>query len=132
MPRSPASTPTWTPRRRTTRCAPRRSRVRATASRQGYSFEAKKQYDEALGSFQKLSQDAKGEFLVGMGEYHRGRVLALKGQKDEAANVLTQLSAAHPGTAAARLAAERLAVLASQGVKLPPPPPAAKPTPDAG
>lgn len=114
--------------------APQDDALRAQALEgQGYSFEAKKQYDEALGSFQKLSQDAKGEFLVGMGEYHRGRVLALKGQKDEAANVLTQLTAAHPNTAAARLAAERLAVLASQGVKLPaPPPPAAKPTPDAG
>jgi tetratricopeptide (TPR) repeat protein len=113
--------------------APADDTLRAQALEgQGYSFEAKKQYDEALGSFQKLTQDAKGEFLVGMGEYHRGRVLALKGQKDEAANVLTQLTAAHPNTAAARLAAERLAVLASQGVKLPPPPPAAKPTPDAG
>ena len=114
--------------------APADDTLRAQALEgQGYSYEAKNQYDQALASFQKLSETAKSDFLVGMGEYHRGRILALKGQKDEAAKVLSQLSAQHPNTAAARLAAERLAVLASQGVKLPPPPPApapAQPTPE--
>jgi tetratricopeptide (TPR) repeat protein len=99
---------------------------------QGYAHEAKGQYDEALAAFEKLSQAAQGEFLVGMGNYHRARILALKGQKDEAAKVLSELSTAHPNTAAARLAAERLAVLGSQGVKIPTPAPAAKPAPDAG
>lgn len=99
---------------------------------QGYAYEAKGQYDEALAAFDKLSKDAKSEFLVGMGDYHRARILALKGQKEEAAKVLSELSTAHPNTAAARLAAERLAVLGSQGVKLPTPAPAAKPAPDAG
>jgi TolA-binding protein len=114
--------------------APADDTLRAQALEgQGYSYESKGQYDQALQSFEKLSQDAKSEFLVGMGEYHRGRILALKGQKDEAAKVLSELSAQHPNTASARLAAERLAVLASQGVKIPaPPPPSAKPTPDAG
>jgi tetratricopeptide (TPR) repeat protein len=115
--------------------APEGDLLRAQALEgQGYSYEAKGQYDEALAAFDKLAKAKQDQFLVGMGDYHRGRILVLKGQKDEAAKVLSELSTAHPNTAAARLASERLAVLGSQGVKIPTPAPApaAKPTPDAG
>jgi hypothetical protein len=64
-----------------------------------------------------------------MGVYHQARILILQGKKEEAAQLLTQLNADHPGSPGAKLGSERLALLAAEGVKIPPPPAA---HPDAG
>ncbi len=95
---------------------------------QGYSYEAKGDLPKALSTFERLAREGNGEFLVGMGMFHRGRILAEMGQKEEAAKVFQEIQDAHKDTAAARMASERLTILASQGVKIPAP--AARP--DAG
>lgn len=91
---------------------------------QGYALEAEKKYDEAIKAFEQMGTAGGGEYLVGMGDYHKGRMLILQDKKEEAAQVLSKVSTDHPNTAAARMAGERLAVLASQGVKVPAPAPA--------
>ncbi|WP_395824990.1 tol-pal system YbgF family protein [Archangium minus] len=88
---------------------------------QGYAHEAKGQLDQALAAFQEMAKVESGEFLQGMGQYHQGRILAAQGKKDEAAQLLADLKSSQPNTAAGRLATERLAVLAAQGVKVPEP-----------
>ncbi|MGZ3458662.1 MAG: tetratricopeptide repeat protein [Archangium sp.] len=101
---------------------------------QGYSYEAKGQLDQALAAFQQMAKVESGDYLQGMGQYHQARVLAEQGKKDEAAQMLMGLKTSQPNTAAGRLATERLAVLASQGVKVPEPktaPPAAPQNPPA-
>jgi predicted negative regulator of RcsB-dependent stress response len=111
--------------------APKGDPLRASALEgQGYAHEAKGQLEQALGAFEKMSQEESGEYLKGMGQYHRARVLVQMGRKDEAAQVLSTLKASQPDTAAGRLATERLAVLTAQGVKVPEPGPAT--TQDAG
>jgi tetratricopeptide (TPR) repeat protein len=97
---------------------------------EGYAFEAKGQLDQALSSFDELAR-SKSDFLGAMGLYHRGRILAEQGKKQEAADAFAQTSSSFPNSPAARLASDRLAVLAEQGIK-PSPPPAASLTPDAG
>jgi tetratricopeptide (TPR) repeat protein len=102
---------------------------------QGYAHEAKGQLDQALESFKGMATVDSGEFLQGMGQYHQARILVAQGKKDEAAQLLADLKASQANTAAGRLATERLAVLAAQGVKVPEPktpPPAAAQTQDAG
>jgi tetratricopeptide (TPR) repeat protein len=96
---------------------------------QGYAYEEKGQLDQALASFDALSRDDKTDFLGGMGLYHRGRILMQQDKKQEAAEAFAQISSAYANTPAARLASERLAALAEQGVKPAPPP---NPKPDAG
>jgi len=96
----------------------------------GYAHEAKGELDRALSSFDALARDNKTDFLNGMGLYHRGRILIVQGKKQEAAEAFAQISTAYPNSPAARLASDRLAVLAEQGIKPPPPPPPEKP--DAG
>jgi tetratricopeptide (TPR) repeat protein len=110
--------------------APRNDPMRAAALEgQGYAYEAQKKYDQALASFDEMSKvDASG-YLEGMGQYHRARILILQGKKDEAAAVLVKIPVEHPGSAAARLAAERTALLAAEGVKIPEAP---KPTAGPG
>jgi TolA-binding protein len=104
--------------------APKEDPMRAAAQEGlGYSFEAQKQYDQAFTAFGELAK-TKGEFLAGMGQYHQARILVLQGKKDEAAKMLSDLTTAHPGTAAARLAQDRITVLAAEGVKIPTPAPA--------
>ncbi|ATB48086.1 tetratricopeptide repeat protein [Corallococcus macrosporus] len=99
---------------------------------QGYALEADGKYEDAIKAFEQMGT-AGGPFLVGMGDYHKARMLILLGKKEEAAQVLSKLTTAQPNTAAARQAGERLAVLASEGVKVPAPEaPAAAPVPDAG
>jgi TolA-binding protein len=95
---------------------------------QGYAYEAKGQFDQALAAFAQMSQDDKG-FMAGMGQFHQARVMIEQGKKDEAAKLLSQIPAQFPNSAAANLAKERLSVLASQGVKVPEvaTPPPAKP-----
>lgn len=98
----------------------------------GYALEAQGKYDEALAAFDQLAQDAKTDFMKGMGQYHRGRMLALKGDKVAAAKQLSEVEAVAPGSSAARLAKDRLALLAAQGVAIPAPPLQALPGLDAG
>lgn len=86
---------------------------------QGYAHEAKGQLDQALAAFEKLSKAKTGEFLTGMGQFHKARILIAQNKKDEAAKLLVELQGAHPNTAAARLGQDRLAMLAAEGVKIP-------------
>lgn len=90
----------------------------------GYAYEAKQSYDQALGAFETLANETKAGFLEGMGQYHRARMLILQGKKEEGAKLLSELPATYPGSSAARLASDRLALLAAEGVKVPPPAPA--------
>jgi tetratricopeptide (TPR) repeat protein len=101
---------------------PKQEPLRASALEgQGYAHEAKGQLDQALASFEQMAKVDSGEYLKGMGLYHRARILVQLDRKDEAAQVLNELKASQPDTAAGRLATERLAVLAAQGVKMPEP-----------
>jgi len=86
----------------------------------GYCFEAKNQLDQALATFDELSRESKTEFMNGMGLYHRARVLIAQGKKTEAAAQLAEIPGSAPNTAAARLAQDRMNLLASQGVIIPP------------
>ena len=88
----------------------------------GYAFEAQKKYDEALKAFEEMSKVKAKDYLVGMGDYHRARILIQQGKKDEAASLLVTIPAEHANSAAARLATERTALLAAEGVKIPTPP----------
>jgi tetratricopeptide (TPR) repeat protein len=102
--------------------APQNEPLRAGALEgQGYALEAEKKYDDAIKAFEQMDSASGGEYLAGMGAYHKGRMLILQDKKEEAAQVLQKVSTDHPNTAAARMASERLAVLASQGVKIPAP-----------
>jgi tetratricopeptide (TPR) repeat protein len=97
---------------------------------QGYAYEAQGQLEQALASFDQLARDSQTEFLSGMGLYHRARILVLQNKKEDAAQVLSQIPVAYPNSAAARMAAERMAELTAQGVKVPSPSLSA--APDAG
>jgi tetratricopeptide (TPR) repeat protein len=92
---------------------------------QGYAYEAQQKYDQALASFDEMSKVDAGGYLEGMGQYHHARILITQGKKDEAAAMLVKIPVEHAGTAGARLATERTALLAAEGVKIPEPP---KPT----
>jgi tetratricopeptide (TPR) repeat protein len=96
----------------------------------GYALEAQQKYDDALGAFDLLAKENKTDFLRGMGQYHRARVLMIKGDKAAAAKTLSEIESVAPNTAAARLAKDRITVLASQGVEIPKAAPA--PQLDAG
>ena len=99
----------------------------------GYAYEAKGQLDDALQAYDELARVEKSDFLEGMGLFHRARILILQGKKDEAAKALSEIPGAFPNSAAARMATERMNLLASQGVKVPPPaPPPASAAQDAG
>lgn len=105
--------------------APKDEPLRATALEGlGYAHEAKGELDKALEAFERLNKDAPKEFYTGMGLYHRARVMALQGKKEEAAKAFSELAAQHPNSAAARMANDRLALLAADGVKVPPAAPA--------
>jgi predicted negative regulator of RcsB-dependent stress response len=99
---------------------------------QGYAHEAKGQLDQALASFQEMAKLDAGGFLQGMGQYHQARILVAQGKKDEAAQLLSDLKSTQTNTAAGRLATERLAVLAAEGVKIPEPKAAPAAAQDAG
>jgi tetratricopeptide (TPR) repeat protein len=107
--------------------APQNDPMRAAALEgQGYAYEAQQKYDEALKSFEAMSAVDAGGFLAGMGQYHRARILILQGKKEDAAAALVQIPVDHRDTAAARLASERTALLAAEGVKIPSPATAAQ------
>lgn len=97
----------------------------------GYAHEAKKEYDQALQAFEQLARETKGEFMKGMGAYHKARILELQGKKDEAMRAFQAVSADAANSSAARLAADRISMLAAQGVAIPAPPVAVA-RPDAG
>jgi tetratricopeptide (TPR) repeat protein len=102
---------------------------------EGYAHEGKGELDLALASYEQLERDNKSDFLSGMGLYHRGRILTLQNKKEDAAKAFSDLTAAHPGTEAAKLAQARLDELKAQGVAIPAPPVPPKPEgagPDAG
>jgi len=98
---------------------------------EGYVFEAKGQLEQALLTFGQMARTSKTEFMPGMGLFHRARILMLQNKKDEAAKALVEVKNEHPTSAAARMAAERLAILSREGVKIPEAQ-AAKPAGDAG
>jgi tetratricopeptide (TPR) repeat protein len=99
---------------------------------QGYAYEAQQKYDQALASFDEMSKADAGGFLEGMGQYHRARILILQGKKDDAAAVLVKIPVDHSNSAASRLATERTALLAAEGVKIPEPPKPAEAGKDGG
>jgi len=99
----------------------------------GYAFEAQKKYDEASTAFGQLTSENKTDFLKGMGLYHQARMLELKGELPKAASQYQQVESAAPASSAARLAKDRLGLLAARGVTVaPPPPPAGFSVVDAG
>lgn len=89
----------------------------------GYALEAQKKYDDALNAFDVLAKENKTDFLKGMGQYHRARILLLKGDTAAAAKTLSEIEGLAPNTAAARLAKERITLLVAQGVDVPKPAP---------
>lgn len=91
----------------------------------GYALESQKKLDDALAAFDQLARENKTDFMKGMGLYHRGRILLLKGDTTGAAKVFSEIEGAAPNTAAARLAKDRIAALTAQGVDVPKPVPAA-------
>jgi TolA-binding protein len=101
---------------------------------EGYAHEGKGELDMALASFEQLERDNKSDFLAGMGLFHRGRILTLQNKKEDAAKAFTDLTSAHPGSEAAKLAQGRLDELKAQGVAMPvpPAPKATGASPDAG
>jgi tetratricopeptide (TPR) repeat protein len=88
----------------------------------GYAFEAQQKYDEALKAFEEMAKVNAGDYLQGMGDYHRARILIQQGKKDDAATLLVKIPVDYANTAAARLSTERTALLAAEGVKIPTPP----------
>lgn len=93
----------------------------AALEARGYAMEAQGKYDDALSAFDQLARENKTEFLKGMGLYHRGRILELKGDGAAAAKQFVDLQGQAPESAAARLAKDRLALLAAKGVAIPQP-----------
>ncbi|MEW5737391.1 MAG: tetratricopeptide repeat protein [Myxococcota bacterium] len=104
----------------------------AALEARGYVLETEKKYDEALAAFDALARENKTDFMKGMGLYHRARMLLLKGDTAGGAKQLAEIEAAAPGSAAARLAKERIALLTAQGVAVPAPLPPAPAAIDAG
>jgi len=97
----------------------------------GYVLESEKKYDDAMAAFDQLAKENKTDFMKGMGLYHRARMMLLKGDTAAGAKQLSEIESIAPGSAAARLAKERIALLTAQGVAVPAPPPPAV-TLDAG
>lgn len=103
--------------------APQNEPLRAGALEgKGYAFEAQQKYDDALRAFEEMAKVNAGDYLEGMGDYHRARILIQQGKKEEAAALLVKIPVDHANSAAARLSTERTALLAAEGVKIPAPP----------
>ncbi len=110
------------------RGAPASEPLRATAlDGLGHAREAKGELPQALEVYERMAREESAGFLAGMGSFHRARILALMGEKQEAAQAFAELIAASPGTPAARLAQDRLSVLEAEGFKA-----TVAPRPDAG
>lgn len=98
----------------------------------GYALEAQKKLDDALAAFDQLARENKTDFMKGMGLYHRGRILLMKGDTAGAAKTFSEIEGAAPNTAAARLAKDRITQLVAQGVDVPKPAPVIPAAIDAG
>jgi|CXWL01.1.fsa_nt_gi tetratricopeptide (TPR) repeat protein len=86
----------------------------------GYALESKQQWAEAMSAFEQLAKEDKSDFMKGMGQYHKGRLLVLQGKPEEGAKMLSEVIASAPGSSAARMATERVALLSAQGIKVAP------------
>jgi tetratricopeptide (TPR) repeat protein len=93
----------------------------------GYALEATGKLDEASAAFDKLSQDNKTDFMKGMGLYHSARLLEKKADLQGAMKRYGEVASSAADSSAARLAKERMALLAAKGIAMPviAPPPAA-------
>ena len=85
----------------------------------GYAHEAKKEYEKAFQAFEQLAKETRGDFMKGMGGYHKARILSLQGKNEDAVRAYQEVIAEAANTAASRLAADRISMLASQGVAIP-------------
>ncbi|MBI5546338.1 MAG: tetratricopeptide repeat protein [Deltaproteobacteria bacterium] len=85
----------------------------------GYVYEAKKELDKAIETFEKMSREAAGEPGKARAAYHKARLLEAQGKKPEAAAAFQKLKDEFKEAPAAREAEERLALLAMQGVPMP-------------
>jgi tetratricopeptide (TPR) repeat protein len=83
----------------------------------GHAREAKGELPQALDAYERMAREESSGFLAGMGAFHRARMLAALGKKQEAAQAFAELIAANPGTPAARLGQERLSALEAEGFK---------------
>jgi len=100
------------------RAAPSTEPLRTAAlSGLGHAREAKGELPQALEAYERMAREESAGFEAGMGSFHRARVLALMGKKQEAAQAFAELVAASPGTPAARLGQERLSALEAEGFK---------------
>lgn len=89
----------------------------------GYALEGKGELDQAIAAYQDLAVANTGTFMEGMGQYHRARILVEQKKLPEAAVAFQEVQTKFPQSAASRLAAERLNLLAAMGVKPPAPAP---------
>lgn len=85
----------------------------------GYALEALGKLDEAVGAFDALSNENKTDFMKGMGQYHHARLLEKKNDLTGAMKGYSDVTSAAPESSAARLAKERIGLLAAKGVAVP-------------
>lgn len=98
----------------------------------GYALEALGKLDEATAAFEKLAQENKTDFMKGMGLYHHARLLEKKSDLTGAMKRYSEVTTMAADSSAARLAKERMALLAAKGVAVPEPMPAPVAAVDAG
>lgn len=98
----------------------------------GYALESLGKLDEATAAFEKLAQENKTEFMKGMGLYHHARLLEKKADLTGAMKRYSEVTTAAADSSAARLAKERMTLLAAKGVAVPTPTAAPAAAVDAG
>lgn len=92
----------------------------------GYVAENRGNVDTALAFFEQMGRESQDDKWKAKAAYHRGRMLFLKGQKLEAAEAFDRIGQDFSkATAINVLAKERLALLASEGIRPPAQPNAA-------
>lgn len=87
----------------------------------GYALEAQGKLDEAAGAFEALSNENKSDFMKGMGQYHHARLLEKKNDLQGAMKRYADVTTSAPESSAARLAKERMGLLAAKGIAMPAP-----------
>lgn len=85
----------------------------------GYALEALGKLDEATAAFEKLANDNKTDFMKGMGQYHHARMLEKKSDLAGAMKRYSEVTTSAAESSAARLAKERITLLAAKGVAVP-------------
>lgn len=98
----------------------------------GYALEASGKIDEASAAFTTLAQENKSDFMKGMGLYHSARLLEKKSDLDGAMKRYAEVTASAADSSAARLAKERMGLLAAKGIAMPAPAVPAPAAIDAG